>query len=222
MAFFHPPAARQPIFLVPGIVFALIALLAAIHLARVLIPITDDQLLPFGFVPARYSEGASLALLVIPLVSHMFLHGSVMHVVMCCLFLLAFAPVVVRWLGTLRFLAFYLACGVASALTLLACLWGSYDVAIGASGGISGLMAAAARMLRWPNQPAGTGLAPLWSRPVLSFSAVWLISNVIFGVMGIGTGPNEIVAWQGHMGGYLFGLVAIGWFEKRGQALRLP
>lgn len=216
MAFFHSPAARQPVFLVPGIVVALIALMAAIHLAVVLVPIPEERLLPFAFIPARYAEGASLPLLVLPLISYMFLHGSVMHLVLCCAFLLAFAPVVVRRLGALRFLAFYFCCGAASALTMAACLWGSHDVMIGASGGISGLMASAARLIRWPNQPAGAGLAPLLSRPVLSFSAVWLVSNVILGVIGFGTtGPEQIVAWQGHMGGYLFGLVAISWFDRK-------
>jgi membrane associated rhomboid family serine protease len=39
------------------------------------------------------------------------------------------------------------------------------------------------------------------------FTGFWLITNLIFGLMGF---DGQTVAWQAHMGGYLFGLFAIG------------
>jgi membrane associated rhomboid family serine protease len=90
---------------------------------------------------------------------------------------------------------------------------------IGASGGISGLMAAGFRMMRWPGVPAGVRLVPIFSRPILMFSGLWMLTNLIFGLTGFGSGTSgDQIAWQAHMGGYLFGLLAIGLFDRRRAA----
>ena len=209
----HPP--REPFLHAPAVVLGLIGVLAAIHLAVTFLPVPTSVLEQFAFVPARYAEGAGLLALVVPLVSHMFLHGSFTHLIINCLWLLAFGPVVARRCGALVFLAFFLACGVAGALAFLAFNWGSTDGMIGASGGISGLMAAGFRMLRWPGVHSSSRLVPLLSRPIVMFSTVWLVTNFLFGISGFGTGNSgQLIAWQAHMGGYLFGLIAIGGFDR--------
>lgn len=219
MAFLQSRPPREPFLHAPASVLGLIGLLVAIHLAVTFIPVANEALEPYAFVAARYAapafENTGLLALVVPLFSHMFLHGSFLHLTVNCVWLLAFGPAVARRCGALVFFAFFLACGAAGALAFLALNWGSPDGMIGASGGISGLMAAGFRLLRWPGVPSGSRLAPLLSRPILLFTGVWLITNVVFGVTGFGTSnPGEQVAWQAHMGGYLFGLFAIGWFER--------
>lgn len=219
MAFLQSQPPREPFLHAPGSVLGLIGVLIAIHLAVAFIPVPFETLAPYAFVPARYAEGAPPLELVLPLVSHMFLHGSFLHLIINCAWLLAFGPVVARRLGGALFLGFFLACGAAGALMELALAWGAPEAMIGASGGISGLMAASFRMMRWPGTPSGVRLVPLLSRPILTFSGIWLLTNLIFGFTGFGSGTSgDQIAWQAHMGGYLFGLVTIGLFDRRRAA----
>lgn len=214
MAFLQSQPPREPFLHAPASVLWLIAALVLVHLVVTLVPVSDEALLPFAFVPARYAEGAGLLSLIVPLVSHMFLHADYVHLTINCLWLLAFGPIVARRYGAAMFLSFFLICGTAGALTHLALNWGSMDPVIGASGGIAGLMAAGFRMLRWPSTPPGRRLAPILSRPILMFTAIWLATNLLFGVTGFGTGQiGQQIAWQAHMGGYLCGLFCIDLLE---------
>jgi membrane associated rhomboid family serine protease len=215
MAFLQSQPPREPFLHAPGSVLGLIGVLIAIHLAVAFIPISFDALVPYAFIPARYSEGAPVVELVLPLISHMFLHGSFLHLIINCAWLLAFGPVVARRLGGPAFLVFFLASGAAGALMELALAWGTPEAMIGASGGISGLMAASFRLMRWPGVSSGVRIVPIFSRPILVFSGLWMLTNLFFGLIGFGTGNSgNQIAWQAHMGGYLFGLFAIGLFDR--------
>jgi len=217
MAFLQSQPPREPFLHAPPVVLWLIGAFVAVHVGILLAPnaIADHILDEYAFVPARYAHGSDLFGLTVPLVSHMFLHGSVFHLGVNCLWFLAFAPIVARRYGTPAFLVFFFGSGIAGALTYLAFNWGSPEAVIGASGGISGLMAAGIRMLRWPNVQPSHWLAPILSKPVLMFSAFWVVTNLVLGITGIGTGGEiEQVAWQAHLGGYFFGLLAIDVLER--------
>jgi membrane associated rhomboid family serine protease len=88
---------------------------------------------------------------------------------------------------------------------------------VGASGAISGLMAAALRML--PGQtpwavPEGAPLAPILSRQILIFSGVWAAINLLAGMTGFGMGGESgLIAWQAHLGGFVAGLLLCGPFD---------
>ena len=123
----------------------------------------------------------------------MFLHGNYTHVGVNSLWLLAFGPIVAKRLGTTKFLLFFLFCGIASAALHLAVYFGAVEQVVGASGAVSGLMGAAirifyGRLLFRPVTPEGETppLAPLLSRPIIGFTAVWLIANFVAGVTGLG------------------------------------
>jgi membrane associated rhomboid family serine protease len=216
MAFLQSRPPREPFLHAPASVLWLIALLAAVHVVIVLLPgtVSDDFLLRLAFVPARYAHGGTPFTLVVPFVSHMFLHADFVHLAVNCLWLLVCGPVVARRYGTLRFLLFFLACGAAGAAAHLAFNWGSPEPVIGASGGISGLMAAAIRMMRWPNVSVSGPLMPVLSRPILIFSGIWIATNIVFGVLGLGAEGDAQIAWQAHLGGYLCGLFLIGLVER--------
>ena len=178
----------------------------------------------YGFVPARYSSAflashtydpGNLFERALPFVTYIFLHGSFMHVAINSVWLLAFGPVVARRFGSLLFLLFFLLCGIAGAAVHLACDWGSTAPVIGASAAVSGLMAAAFRML--PLSPEGekVALAPIFSARILVWTAIWTLVNVFAGVTGFGTGGEvELVAWQAHLGGYAAGLFLAGPFDS--------
>jgi membrane associated rhomboid family serine protease len=215
------------------VVLWLIAALAGLHALRLWLPqnLAQDMVYEYALIPARYSHAfvvsqAGLAASwpgtvlerAIPFVSYMGLHNDWTHLVINSLWLLAFGPVVARRQGALLFLLFFLICGVAGALAYVALNWGSPVPVVGASGAISGLMAAALRML--PGQapwaePGTAPLAPLFSRQILIFTAVWAAINILAGVTGLGVGGESgLIAWQAHLGGFLAGILLCGPFDS--------
>lgn len=214
------PNRREPMVNIPAAVIWLLAALVAAHVAFTLLPadVADAAMIRFGFAPARYSIGSSSPFdLALPFVGYIFLHGGFFHLGMNCLWLLVCGPVVARRYGGFAFFIFFLLCGVAGAATFLACEWGSPAIVIGASGAVSGLMAASIRMMPWPGLPwfgPDGPLAPLTSKPVILFTLVWAVSNVLFGVIGLDSGGMVYeIAWQAHLGGFAAGLVFSSLFE---------
>jgi len=239
MAFLQSAPPRQPIFRAPPVVLWLIAGLALAHGARVMGSPARSQAIidAFAFVPAHYSHAFMASHIgqagtfwdqVVPFVSYMGLHNDFTHLAVNCLWLLAFGPTVARRFGAPLFLAFFVVCGVAGAATHLAFNWGSPVPVIGASGAISGLMAAAIRMLPqmapWA-VPGEAPLAPIFSRPIVTFTLVWAAINIVAGLTGLGLGgEGGLIAWQAHLGGFAAGLVLCGPLDRlrpRGQGLPL-
>jgi membrane associated rhomboid family serine protease len=234
MAFFQDQRpSREPFLNAPAIVFWLIGVLVAAHVGRVMLPPPWPQYLLFelAFIPARYSEAAlaatgiptpGLAGQLIPFISYIFLHGDYVHLGINSLWLLAFGPIVAKRLKTAKFLLFFLFCGVVSAAAHLAVYFGAVEQVVGASGSVSGLMGAAIRIFYgrlYFGRNLGEGeippLAPLFSRPILGFTLVWLIANFIAGVTGLGlTDATASVAWVAHLGGYFAGLLGITVFDR--------
>jgi len=229
MAFFQETRpAREPFLNAPASVLWLIAGLLAAHAARALAPeaVGNRILTTYAFVPARYSNETLAAHGIAParafeqaatFVSYLFLHANFTHVIINSLWLLAFGPAVARRLGTLLFFVFFVICGIAAAALHLALNWGSLIPVIGASGSVAGLMGAGIRImyrertLTFGERPK---LAPIFAPPVLFFSAVWVIVNIVAGLTGFGLTDNmALVAWEAHLGGYFTGLLLIGPFD---------
>src|SRR5579872_1228617 len=176
MAFLQPLPPHQPLFRAPAVVVCLIGFFAAVHLLRTLVEPMQDAfwVSRFAFIPALYSpaflaaqglQPVSWWWRAVPFVSHMALHNDFVHLAINSLWLLAFGPVVARRFGTALFLLFFVICGIAGAATHLAFNWGSPMPVIGASGAISGLMAAGLRLLPTLRpQPGEVALMPLLSR----------------------------------------------------------
>ncbi|MGH6870218.1 MAG: rhomboid family intramembrane serine protease [Rhizomicrobium sp.] len=222
MAFLTEPPS-QPAIRAPLVIWSLIAVFVGIEISRELFwsGASDAVFQHYGFVPARYSQawlaahpgaGGSLLDRVLPFVTCTFLHGSLLHVGVNSIWLLAFGSVVARNMGPVRFLAFFFTCAVAAAAFDLAMRWGSPDPAIGASGAISGMMAAGIRMAGFNGRADRDDhtFRPLTDRLVISFTVFWMIANLAAGLAGFGTEPGQTIAWQAHIGGYLAGLLLIG------------
>jgi len=211
MAFLQSAPPREPFLHVPAVVIALIGALLGVYLALTLIPNAEETLTPLVFVPARYLYGGDLAGKLLSPVGHIFVHSSFTALALNSLWLLAFGPVVARRLGPGLFVLFFLLSGVAGAGALLAFDWGGGVGTIGASGAVGGVMAAGLRLMRWPGMPEAARLASLFQRPILLMSGVWLALNLAFAVMGTFSGGSP--SWQTSVGGYFFGLLAIGLFD---------
>jgi membrane associated rhomboid family serine protease len=167
------------------------------------------------------------------LASYALLHGSWSHVIVNCIWLLAFGPPTARRIGPSRFLLFMVVTAVAGALAQWAFSPMDFTPLIGASAADSGLMAAAARFMFQPGAPlgitrefgAGRLRAPsqapaeslrevLSGRRVLIFIAIWMATNFLFGAGAQKLGASEApVAWFAHIGGFIAGLLLFPLFD---------
>ena len=213
-------APAPPVFNAPTIVLALIGLLVAVHL---LLWVLGEgwqvwSLFALALNPVRFTDPGFPTL---PgaqywsLVTYMLLHGDWMHLTFNSLWLLVFGTPVARYLGPARFLVLCLAAGVAGGLSSLALHWGEQIFVVGASGAVSGLLAAAIPIMYGRRVPGGArplGLGELLSNPrALMFTAVWLALTLFSGAAGW-TGNSFLaeggIAWEAHVGGFIGGLLA--------------
>jgi len=164
----------------------------------------DGFIRRWGLVPADIGEapGAWITLL-----TSLFLHAGWLHLGSNLLYLAVFGPPVERRLGGARFAIVFLASGVMGNVVHLLVQPTSTVPAIGASGAISGLIAA--HLVLFPGATLGT-LAPVLflhvveSTPVLLLLLVWLAAQLFLGVASLASTTS--VAWWAHVGGFLTGL----------------
>lgn len=168
-------------------------------------------------------NGAGLITLVTPVTS-MFLHAGVLHLAGNMLFLFVFGGNTEDALGHNKYLVFYLTAGIAGGLTqtFLSLAAGPPDIyapSIGASGAISGVMAAylvffpRARIVSY----LGYFIIPIRA---FWFVGLWFLLQLFFFFGGVNTG----VAYGAHIGGFVAGLViaaASGPFLKRREESEL-
>jgi membrane associated rhomboid family serine protease len=212
--------ASGPIFNAPVVVVATIALLLAIHLALELAG-EDWQvwsLYAFSFVPSRFQPNA-IAMIqgsqYWSLITYAFLHADWMHVGLNSLWLLIFGTPVARVLGTLRYIAIFLAGAVGGALVMLVVHWGESIITVGASASVSGLLAAAIPIMYggWRHGPL-TIPETLRNRRALLFMAMFLVVTLLSGAQGVpGFGEGPPIAWEAHLGGFAAGLIAYAFLQ---------
>ncbi len=231
---------KQPILRVPLIVVGLLAVMLIFQLLMAYGGGAQrtELVVALGLFPARiFAEGlgglpGTWVQGVINLFSYSLLHGSWTHFILNALWLLAFGSPVARRLGGRKFLFLFMACTMLAGLgQIYAVSFESYLIPIiGASGGVAGLVGAASRfvfsdmrLLSPEAQQPERRLLPLREvpkqRPVLMFIAIWLILNLVFGLLGpyglaSPDGAAVNVAWIAHLVGFVVGLILIGFMEK--------
>jgi membrane associated rhomboid family serine protease len=142
--------------------------------------------------------------------SYMFLHGGLLHLLGNSLGLFVFGPPVERRLGSPRFIAFYLFCGLGGAvLSLLLANVMPIGPMVGASGAVLGLAVAFAKF----HPDATLVLFPI-PIPITARYLVALLAGIA--ILGALAGDSGI-AHVAHLGGLLFGLL---YFAARGIATR--
>jgi membrane associated rhomboid family serine protease len=193
----------------PPAVLWLIGINVAVHLLRMLLTEEADTnlILSFGLVPAAYTGGSQdlLSQVAAP-ITYQFLHGGWMHLIINMVTLAAFGAPVERLLGVRRFILFYLSAGVVAAFVQVLLFPDSTDPVIGASGAISGVFGAVLMLMRY------VGSLP----SLLPVAGIWIALNVFFGIFGGAPGSGgEQIAWAAHIGGFVYGLLAIRFFAPR-------
>jgi membrane associated rhomboid family serine protease len=150
----------------------------------------------------------------VTLATYMFLHADIMHLLGNMVFLWVFGDNVEEAMGRLRFLVFYLSCGIIGALAFFATDVHSQTPLIGASGAISGIVIAYL-MLR----PCAKITALVFGIP-LRISAYWIIGVFIFlQLINLRSASASDVAYWCHVGGMAAGAVLFPLMRQPGVAL---
>jgi membrane associated rhomboid family serine protease len=141
-------------------------------------------------------------------ITHMFLHGGIVHVLGNLWFLAIFGGNVESRLGSARFLGFYLLAGAAAAAAQMATGPFSLVPMVGASGAISGVMGA--YLVFFPTAWVWTlvpWIVPVVPVPAAVFLVLWFVLQACngLGVLFGGAGIPGGVAWWAHAGGFAAG-----------------
>jgi len=239
-------AAREPVFNLPAVIVASLVVLAVVHAVRIY-ALSEDQatwlIAAFAFIPIRLT-GPSIPGFYWPggeagdvwtFFSYAFLHGDWMHYAVNGLWLAAFGTPLARRFGALRFLSFSLLGAAAGAAAHLLLYPSGAAPLIGASAAISAQMAASARFAFSAGGRLGGGIARADAdfrpalgviemardRRIVAFLGVWFVFNLVFGLLFTPPGvTTSSIAWEAHLGGFIFGLLAFPWFDPVGRARR--
>ncbi len=155
----------------------------------------------------------------ITLLTSMFMHGSLMHLLGNMLFLWVFGDNIEHTLGRVRYLLFYLVCGVIASLSHVFMNMDSYIPSLGASGAISGVLGG--YMLLHPGRRVRVIMINMLTEvPAVVAIGLWFVFQVVEGWFNRGaTGGG--VAYAAHIGGFIAGLVLIKVFAiGRGPGVR--
>jgi membrane associated rhomboid family serine protease len=172
----------------------------------------------YGFVPA-YFDPLSLASYQ-SIITSMFMHGGILHIVSNMLFLHIFGDNVEDRFGHVKYLLFYLGAGLAAALSQYFLSTASDIPMIGASGAVSGI--AGAYFLMFSHSKVRT-LVPFFGfMTMVDLSAgfvlgYWFVTQIFSGIAAISTIDIQHggVAWFAHIGGFVFGYLATKLFASR-------
>ena len=167
----------------------------------------------YGFVPSLFFEAPVANLY--RLLTSMFLHGGVVHILGNMFFLWVFGDNIEDRLGHVGFLIFYLVGGVLATLVHGLFSLASAVPMIGASGAVSAVLGA--YLVLFPRQRIFTFVPPffLFWLPAWFYLGYWaLIQFVQAGGLVVRPGAVNDVAFWAHVGGFLFGALTVRRFAK--------
>jgi len=166
----------------------------------------------FGFFPVLFFEGKAI----FSLFSSMFLHGGFSHLFGNMWFLWLFGDNLERYLGKVKYLIFYLLCGIGAGLVYSITASQKEFPVIGASGAISGILAG--YLVCFPKNRIRALVPGFWfwhivSLPALIYIGIWFLYQFLYMTQ------DPFVAYWGHIGGFVTGLVLIKVFGRKKQRI---
>jgi rhomboid family protein len=207
----------------PWVMWTILALNVLALLYLLLLPTETVQALVFHFgVVPGFITGAvntdEYGLLIPPILTlgtYTFLHGSWVHLAGNMIFLWVFGDDVEAATGHIRFVLFYLLCGIAGGLAHIASDPGSLTPVVGASGAVSGILAAYL-MLR----PMAHVTVLLFGIMTFQIHAYWFLGAwAAWQAINLLLFESSGVSYWSHVGGLLAGALLIVVMRRRGVAL---
>jgi membrane associated rhomboid family serine protease len=222
---FIPLRDDNPTARIPYITVLLLGLNVLVFVFQVFSPSgLEYYVLRMGAIPYEITHFTSLPIPNVPrlpppltLLTAMFLHGSIFHLLGNMLYLWIFGNNIEDYLGSFRFILFYLLSGLGASLTHIIFNPNSQVPMIGASGAIAGILGA--YLILYPRANVLTlvflfffiRIVPIPAAIVLGF---WFLLQI----MNVGMGGG--VAWWAHIGGFVVGILLIKIFSGRGRPSR--
>ncbi len=171
----------------------------------------------WGLIPRQLMVHPQIAWITI--FTAMFLHGGWFHIISNMWVLFIFGDNIEDGLGHARYLIFYLLSGVAAGLLESYVLPTSNVPMIGASGAIAGVLGA--YLILFP-QARIASIVPIFfiftiiEIPAVIFLLFWFILQLFSGWTALeGAAASSGVAWWAHVGGFIFGMLAVKLFAQR-------
>src|SRR6266540_3968170 len=206
------------------------------RLGNLVVSQADRFVFDWGFVPACVANYFGLStnadpgtlLTVCPtnnkeplqLFTSMFVHGGWAHILGNMLFLWIFGDNVEDRMGHVRYLAFYLLCGLAAAGTETYMAIDTVLPTVGASGAIAGVLGA--YLVLYPTARVRVIIFPLFFLPffvpAVVLIGIWFATQLFSGFAEVAnnTTAGSGIAFWAHVGGFIAGVVLV-WFFKRKQ-----
>jgi membrane associated rhomboid family serine protease len=188
---------------IPVVNYALIALNVSVLAYEVSLGEDAEAFVfTYGLIPREFAFSN--------LVTHMFLHGGLLHLLGNMVYLHIFGDNVEDRLGHVRFLCFYLLCGITAGVTQVVVNPTSGVPMVGASGAIAGV--SGAYLLFFPHARVLT-IVPVFiflqliEIPAVFFLVIWFVWQLLSGVATLGErSAMGGVAFWAHIGGFIAGM----------------
>ena len=203
----------NPSVLYPFTTYTIIGLNVSVFLLQFYIAGNNQDLarsiiFEFGLVPNRFN--------IIDVITSMFLHGGIYHIVGNMWFLYIFGDNIESILGHIRFIYFYVFCGAGAAFLQFIVEPTSSIPMVGASGAISGVLGA--YMIKFPKAKVHVIAVVIFFIttfvvPAQVVLGVWFLMQLSGGLGSLGIDTTGGIAWFAHIGGFISGVISIKFFQ---------
>ena len=203
----------NPSVLYPFTTYTIIGLNVSVFLLQFYIAGNNQDLarsiiFEFGLVPNRFN--------IIDVITSMFLHGGIYHIVGNMWFLYIFGDNIESILGHIRFIYFYIFCGAGAAFLQFIVEPTSSIPMVGASGAISGVLGA--YMIKFPKAKVHVIAVVIFFIttfvvPAQVVLGVWFLMQLSGGLGSLGIDTTGGIAWFAHIGGFICGVISIKFFQ---------
>lgn len=194
----------------PFLTILLISLNVFIFLFTYFSPNFEKIVFEYGIVPSRILKGENLSILI----TSMFLHGGFLHLIGNMWFLWLFGDNIEHDLGKIKFIIFYLLCGILAGIFHIF-LVSAEDInipTIGASGAISGLLGG--YLILFPKNKIRAFILLFFQPLVFSVPAFFYI-GIWFFYQFLSVGTLSSIAYFAHIGGFIAGMILVLLLRKK-------
>ena len=205
---FFPYKDDNPRVLFPFVTYGIIGLNILVFWAQFFVYGNERLISIFAFVPYEFK--------LFTIFTSMFMHGGLMHIIGNMWFLYIFGDNVESILGHVRFLLFYLFCGIGAAVAQFLIQPDSTTPMVGASGAIAGVLGA--YMIKFPKARVHV-LAVIFIFittivvPAQLVLGLWFLMQLSGGLGSLGFDTTGGIAWFAHIGGFIVGISTLRIFQ---------
>ena len=205
---FFPYKDDNPRVLFPFVTYGIIGLNILVFWAQFFVYGNERLISIFAFVPYEFK--------LFTIFTSMFMHGGLMHIIGNMWFLYIFGDNVESILGHVRFLLFYLFCGIGATVTQFLIQPDSTTPMVGASGAIAGVLGA--YMIKFPKARVHV-LAVIFIFittivvPAQLVLGLWFLMQLSGGLGSLGFDTTGGIAWFAHIGGFIVGISTLRIFQ---------